>query len=53
MDITNCIFEADGNGKKLIGPSNYLDSKNVKTFVKFLGIFLGPCLSLLIHTFMS
>ena len=31
--------EADGNGKKLIGPPNYLDWENVKTFVKFLGIF--------------
>ena len=31
--------EADGNGKKPIGPPNYLDWKNVKTFVKFLGIF--------------
>ena len=31
--------EADGNGKKLIGPSRYLDLENVKTFVKFLGIF--------------
>ena len=31
--------EADGNGKKPIGPPNYLDWENVKTFVKFLGIF--------------
>ena len=52
--------EVDGNGKKPIGPPNYLDWENVKTFVKFLGIFmrqhldfLGLCLSLLIHTSMS
>ena len=31
--------EVDGNGKKPIGPPNYLDWENVKTFVKFLGIF--------------
>ena len=31
--------EADGNGKKPIGPPNYLDWENVKNFVKFLGIF--------------
>ena len=31
--------EADGNGKRPIGPPNYLDWENVKTFVKFLGIF--------------
>ena len=31
--------EADGNGKKPIGPPNYLDWENVKTFVKFIGIF--------------
>ncbi|KAL4619674.1 hypothetical protein ACB092_06G097000 [Castanea dentata] len=31
--------ESDGNGKKPIGPPNYLDWENVKTFVKFLGIF--------------
>ena len=31
--------EADGNGKKSIGPPNYLDWENVKTFVKFLCIF--------------
>ena len=31
--------EADGNGKKSIGPSNSLDWENVKTLVKFLGIF--------------
>ena len=28
-----------GNGKKPIGPLNYLDWENVKTFVKFFGIF--------------
>ena len=33
------FYEADGNGKKPIGPPYYLDWKNVKTFVKFLGIF--------------
>ena len=32
------FFEADGNGKKPIGPC-YLDWENVKTFVAFLGIF--------------
>ena len=31
--------EIDGNGKKPIDPPNYLDWKNVKTFMKFLGIF--------------
>ena len=31
--------ETDGNGKKPIGHSRYLDLENVKTFVKFLGIF--------------
>ena len=31
--------EAYGNVKKPIGPSNYLDWENVKTFVKYLGIF--------------
>ena len=31
--------EADGNGKKPIGPPNYLDWKNSKTFVKLLDIF--------------
>ena len=31
--------EVDGNGKKPIGPPNYLDWENVKTFVKFLDIF--------------
>ena len=31
--------EVDGNGKKTIGPANYLDWENVETFVKFLGIF--------------
>ena len=30
------FWEADGKGKKPIGPSNYLDWENVKTFVKFL-----------------
>ena len=30
---------ADGNGKKPIGPPNYFDWENVKTFVKFLGKF--------------
>ena len=35
------FFKADGNGKgkNPIGPPNYLDWENVKTFVKFLGIF--------------
>ena len=33
--------EADRNGKKPIGPPNYLDWKNAKTFVKFLGIVFG------------
>ena len=40
MGITNFFFgEADGNGKNPIGPPNYLDWENIKTFVKFLGIF--------------
>ena len=33
------FYEADGNGKKPIGPPNYLDWENVMTFVKFLSIF--------------
>ena len=33
--------EVDRNGKKPIGPPNYLDWKNVKIFVKFLGIVFG------------
>ena len=33
------FYEVDGNGKKPIGPPNYLDWENVKTFIKFLGIF--------------
>ena len=35
------FYEVDGNGKKPIGPPNYLDWENVKTFVKFLGIVFG------------
>ena len=33
------FYEADENGEKPIGPPNYLDWENAKTFVKFLGIF--------------
>ena len=54
------FYEANGIGKKPIGPPSYLDWENVKTFVKFLSIFyemtlksLGPCLSLPIHTSMN
>ena len=40
MGITNFIFvKRMGMEKKPIGPPNYLDWENVKTFVKFLGIF--------------
>ena len=40
MGFTNFIFvKRMGMEKKPIGPPNYLDWENVKTFVKFLGIF--------------
>ena len=36
--------KANENGKKPIGPTNYLEWENVKIFVKFLGIFYKAAL---------
>ncbi|KAL0016122.1 hypothetical protein SO802_003191 [Lithocarpus litseifolius] len=45
--------EADGNRKKPIGPPNYLDWENVKTFMKFLGIFYEATLRFSVSLFIT